>query len=406
MAEQKTFAWRGRDRAGRQVEGEIAAPDARYARALLRRDGFAATSIRAPRKPGGTLFGKGKRVGTLEVAMFSRQLATMMRAGVPLVQAFDMLLSDMRNPRLEEVLRSLRTDVSTGATLAAALGRFPALFDALFRNLVEVGEQTGTLDAMLERIALGQERSAAIRGKVRKALAYPVIVVVAALAVTGILLIHVVPQFEAVFASVGGDLPAATQLVIGLSDFAAAWWWAVLGGAGAVVAGVVLLAKRSLQFREALDALQLRVPVVGLIARNAATARFARTLATAIGAGVPLVEALAAIAGATGNAVYARAVQSVRDEVASGRALHRAMQGSGVFADIVVRMTAVGEESGRLDDMLARSAEQFEERVAEAVDQLTALIEPLTMAVLGVLVGGLLIAMYLPVFQLGGAMGG
>ncbi len=404
---QTTFAWQGRDRAGRRVQGEIEAADARFARALLRRDGIVASRIRAPKPAGAVLrFGHGKRIGALEVALFSRQMATMMRAGVPLVQAFDMLASDARNPRLAEVVQSIRADVSTGATLAGALGKFPALFDALFRNLVNVGEQTGTLDSMLDRIALDQERGAAIRRKVRKALTYPVLVAVAALVVTGILLIHVVPQFEAVFSSVGGDLPGATRLVIRLSDFAGEWWWAVLGVIGAVAASLAMLAKRSARFREGLDAMQLKVPVAGRIASNAATARFARTLSTAIAAGVPLVEALGAIAGATGNAVYARAVQELRDAVASGQPLHAAMRDSGVFADMAVRMAAVGEESGRLDDMLARGAEQFEERVAEAVDQLTALIEPLTMAVLGVLVGGLLIAMYLPVFQLGGAMGG
>lgn len=338
--------------------------------------------------------------------MFSRQLATMIRAGVPMVQTLDILSGETKNPSAAAMIAAVRADIGTGATLSAALAQFPQHFDVLYRNLVDIGEQSGTLDTMLDRIATYQEKSADIRRKAKKALTYPAVVVVAAIVVTAIMLIHVVPQFEAVFASAGAELPAATRFVVALSETAQAWWW--LGALVTVLLGVAwaVLSKRSAAFRNAIDRASLFAPVAGPILARAAVARFARTLATALAAGVPLVEALGAVAGATGNAAYVAAVLAIREEVTAGRSLQAAMRERGVFPSTVVRMVAIGEESGRLDDLLGRSAEQLEIRVDEAVDQLTTLIEPMTMGVLGVLVGGLIVAMYLPVFQLGAAFGG
>lgn len=330
----------------------------------------------------------------------------MMRAGVPMVQTLDILSGETKNPAAAAMIAAVRADIGTGATLSAALAQFPQHFDGLYRNLVDIGEQSGALDTMLDRIATYQEKSADIRRKAKKALTYPAVVVVAAIVVTAVMLIHVVPQFEAVFASAGAELPAATRFVVALSEGAQAWWWV-----GALVIAVisiawVVLSKRSEAFRNTVDRVSLFAPVAGPILARAAVARFARTLATALAAGVPLVEALGAVAGATGNAAYVAAVLAIRDEVTAGRSLQAAMRERGVFPSTVVRMVAIGEESGRLDDLLGRSAEQLEIRVDEAVDQLTTLIEPMTMGVLGVLVGGLIIAMYLPVFQLGAAFGG
>ena len=403
MTAQSTFVWEGRDRAGAPASGKITAPSERFARARLRRDGIAPKRVRKRRR---RLFARRRNVKATEIALLSRQMATMMRAGLPVVQAFDILASDVRNRGVAKAIQVIRADVAAGGTLSAALARFPVQFDELYRNLVDVGEQSGTLETMLDRIATYQEKAAATRRKVKKALTYPALVVVAAIGVTAIMLIHVVPQFEAVFASVGAELPAATRIVIKLSAFAQDWWWAAALGMAAVGTASVALGRRSQAFRDAVDKASLQAPVAGSILAKAAAARFARTLATAIAAGVPLVEALGAIASSTGNATYIAAVHRIRDEVAAGRALQAAMRERGVFPDMMVRMVAVGEESGRLDDMLDKSAAQFEEQVDDAVDQLTTLIEPLTMALLGVLVGGLIVAMYLPVFQLGSAFGG
>lgn len=342
----------------------------------------------------------------MSITLFSRQLATMLRAGVPMVQTLDILAGETKNPGAAEMIAAIRADIGAGATLATALTRFPRHFDALYRNLADIGEQSGALDGMLDRIATYQEKSADIRRKARKALTYPALVVVAAVVVTAIMLIHVVPEFEAVFASAGADLPAATRAVVALSEVARAWWWVGVGTIAAVSGAWVVLSKRSIAFKDAIDRASLYAPIAGPILARAAVARFARTLGTALAAGVPLVDALGAVAGATGNARYVDAVLHLRDEVTSGRSLQAALRERGVFPSTVVRMVAIGEESGRLDDLLERSAEQLEIRVDEAVDQLTTLIEPITMAVLGVLVGGLIVAMYLPVFQLGTALGG
>ena len=402
MARERTFAWEGTAASGEQAEGELSAPSAAFARARLRQDGIQVQRLKPSRRRRRTR----RRIKPVSITLFSRQLATMMRAGVPMVQTLDILSGETKNPAAAAMIAAVRADIGTGATLSSALAQFPQHFDDLYRNLVDIGEQSGALDTMLDRIATYQEKSADIRRKAKKALTYPAVVVVAAIVVTAIMLIHVVPQFEAVFASAGAELPAATRFVVALSEAAQAWWW--VGGLVIAVLGIawVVLSKRSEAFRNAVDRASLYAPVAGPILARAAVARFARTLATALAAGVPLVEALGAVAGATGNAAYVAAVLAIRDEVTAGRSLQAAMRERGVFPSTVVRMVAIGEESGRLDDLLGRSAEQLELRVDEAVDQLTTLIEPMTMGVLGVLVGGLIIAMYLPVFQLGAAFGG
>ncbi len=402
MDRQRTFAWEGTAASGDQASGELSAPSAAFARARLRQGGIQVQRL----KPSRRRRRNRRRIKAVSITLFSRQLATMMRAGVPMVQTLDILSGETKNPSAAAMIAAVRADIGTGATLSAALAQFPQHFDVLYRNLVDIGEQSGTLDTMLDRIASYQEKSADIRRKAKKALTYPAVVVAAAIVVTAIMLIHVVPQFEAVFASAGAELPAATRFVVALSETAQAWWWV-----GALVIALIgiawaVLRKRSAGFRNAIDRASLYAPVAGPILARAAVARFARTLATALAAGVPLVEALGAVAGATGNAAYVAAVLAIRDEVTAGRSLQAAMRERGVFPSTVVRMVAIGEESGRLDDLLGRSAEQLEIRVDEAVDQLTTLIEPMTMGVLGVLVGGLIVAMYLPVFQLGAAFGG
>ena len=404
MAQRPVFTWQGTDRRGNAVRGDIAAASPRLVRTRLQRQGIKPGTVRRKRAP--REFGLfGQRVKSADVALFSRQMATMMRAGVPLVRCFDIVASGTTKVRFAKVIRGIRDEVASGASLASALAGFPHQFDDMYRNLVGVGEQSGTLDAMLDRIATYTETAEATKRKVKKAMTYPLLVVVAAVIVTAILLIHVVPQFEAVFAGVGADLPAFTRLVIRISDFLQSWWLALLiGGIG--MGGGAALGRRSPRWRDAVDRGLLRTPIAGGILRKAAVARYARTLATATAAGVPLVDALGSVAKSTGNAVYTRAVLAVRDEAAAGLALHAAMRESRVFPEIAVQMVAVGEESGSLDDMLGRAAEHFEAAVDAAVDNLTTLIEPLMMAVLGVLVGGLILAMYLPVFHLGSVFGG
>jgi len=414
MASPTTYAWRGRDRFGRKLDGQLSAPAPSAVRAELARRGIKPTRIRrqrSPERPGpvGTgMFGlgRGRRVGTADVALFSRQMATMIRAGVPLVQAFDVIAGGARSPRFASMIGAVRSDLAAGSSLSMALASFPAQFNDLYRNLVAVGEQSGNLENMLERIAAYQERTEAIRNKLRKAMTYPLLVTLVALVVTGILLVHVVPQFEAVFASAGADLPAFTRAVLGLSESLREQWPVLVLFAGGAVGGIIVFRRRSRWFRDALDRLLLKAPVAGGILSKASVARCARTLSTSVAAGVPLVEALGSVAGSTGNAVYAAAVGQIREQVAAGQPLHACMRETGKFPDMMVQMVAIGEQSGSLDDMLDRSATHFEVQVDAAVDNLTALVEPAMMAVLGVLIGGLIVAMYLPVFQLGSTFGG
>ena len=353
----------------------------------------------------GRLFGKGGKPKPADIALFTRQLATMLRAGVPLVQSFDIVADGFDKPGVAAVIRAVRAEVSGGASFAAALRAHPRCFDALYCSLVNAGEQAGALETMLDRIATYQEKTQSLKARVRKALTYPAAVIIVAVVVSGILLIEVVPQFQEIFSGFGADLPPFTLSVIGLSEALQDWWPLVCCGVAAAITGFVAARRRLPAFRQLTDRLALKLPLLGAIVEKSAVARYARTLATTFAAGVPLVEALNSVSGSTGNTVYRQAVIGLRDSVATGQPLYVSMRSAGVFPNMVVQMVAVGEEAGALDDMLAKSAAYYEEQVDNAVDNLTSLMEPVIMAVLGILIGGLVIAMYLPIFQLGSVIG-
>ncbi len=401
MAKQELiiFSWEGMDKSGSRIKDNISARTESLARAELRRQGFKVIRIK---KKSNTLltFGK-KKISTKDIAIFSRQLATMLSAGVPLVQAFDIVGRGHDNPSMQDLLMTIKADVEGGNTLADSLSKHPDQFDELFCNLVHSGEQAGVLESLLHKIAEYKEKTESIKGKIKKALTYPIAVLVVAFIVTAVLLIFVVPQFEELFKGFGAELPAFTQMVVNMSRFFQHYWWMVLGILIAI--GFVLgnLKRKSKAFNEGLDRFVLHIPVVGSIIRKAAIARFARTLSTMSSAGVPLVEALQSVSGATGNIVYGNAVLTMRDEVATGHQLQLVMRQLGIFPNMVVQMVAIGEESGSLDNMLGKVADFYEEEVDNAVDSLSSLLEPLIMSVLGIIVGGLIIAMYLPIFKLG-----
>ncbi|XOV84329.1 MAG: type II secretion system F family protein [bacterium] len=404
MAESATFLWEGKDKQGRKTKGEIKSSTPAIAKAELRRQGIVAQKVK--KKSAGIKLGGGGKVKPADVAIFTRQMATMMRAGVPLVQAFDIVADGVDKPKLAELIKEVRNDVAGGNSFASSIRRHPEQFDDLFCNLVDAGEQSGALETMLDRIATYKEKTETLKAKVRKAMTYPIAVLVVAVVVSGILLVKVVPQFEQVFAGFGAELPAFTQLVIEFSEFAQAYWWAVLFG---IIGAGLLFAeakKRSKSFSNAIDRMSLKLPVAGDIIQKSSIARYARTLSTTFAAGVPLVDALNSVAGSTGNNVYVEAVYKVRDDVSTGQQLNFSMRNTGVFPNMVIQMVAIGEEAGALDDMLDKSATYYEEQVDNAVDNLTSLMEPMIMSVLGVLVGGLIIAMYLPIFQLGAVVGG
>ncbi|MEQ8692428.1 MAG: type II secretion system F family protein [Pseudomonadales bacterium] len=404
MAESATFVWEGTDKQGRKSKGEISSSTPAIAKAELRRQGIVATKVK---KKGAALsLGGGGKVNPADVALFTRQMATMMRAGVPLVQAFDIVADGVDKKKLGELIREVRQDVSSGNSFASAIRKHPREFDDLFCNLVDAGEQSGALESMLDRIATYKEKTESLKAKVRKAMTYPIAVLVVAIVVSGILLVKVVPQFEQVFAGFGAELPAFTQMVVNFSEFAQAYWLMIIFGMVATGFIFAEIHKRSLRFREALDRLVLKLPVAGDIIEKSSVARYARTLSTTFAAGVPLVDALNSVAGSTGNSVYVKAVHRVRDDVSTGQQLNFSMRNTGVFPNMVIQMVAIGEEAGALDDMLDKSASYYEEQVDNAVDNLTALMEPIIMSVLGVLVGGLIIAMYLPIFSLGAVVGG
>ena len=391
------FAWEGKDKRGNRVKGKSLAPDEAVLRSELRRQGIAPSRI----KKQSSAPGRGGKVNAEDIAAFSRQLATMLAAGIPLVQAFEIVGNGNEKPSMQKLILDIKADVEGGTSLHEALGKHPLHFDDLFVNLVEAGEQAGALESLLDKIATYKEKTEALKKKVKKALFYPAAVLVVAVIVTVILLIFVIPQFEQLFKGFGADLPAFTQFVIDLSK--------TLQHDGLFVAAVVggafwtffYFKKRSRKMREFLDRASLKVPIIGPILNKSAIARYARTLATMFAAGVPLVEALESVAGATGNVVYEDAVLRMRDEVATGQRLQRAMESTGLFPNMVIQMIAVGEESGALDSMSAKVATFYEAEVDNAVDSMSSLLEPLIMAVLGVLVGGLVIAMYLPIFKLG-----
>jgi len=398
-ARNDTFVWNGTDKSGRSSTGEIRAASSAMAKAQLRRQGIQPKQIKKKAKP---LFGgQGKPIKPADIAIFTRQLATMLKAGVPLVQSFDIVAEGAEKPRMKELVGNIRNDVASGSGLAPSLAKYPRLFDDLFCSLVASGEDSGTLETMLDRVATYKEKTEQLKAKIKKALTYPTAVVVVAIIVTAILLIKVVPQFAETFRSFGSDLPAFTLFVLTISNFVQKWWFVIL----LMIIGAIFLFReaklRSVQFAEFLDRLLLRLPIFGAIVHDAIIARFSRTLATTFAAGVPLVDALESTAGAAGNSVYAKAIRQIKNDVTTGSTLYSSTKATGLFPNMLLQMMSIGEESGALDEMLDKVATHYEEAVDNAVDSLSSLMEPMIMAILGVLVGGLMIAMYLPIFMLG-----
>lgn len=398
MASPITFVWEGKDRKGAQVKGEAQATNEDSLRADLRRRGI--NPLKVKKKPKSLLKLK-KKINAKDIAIFSRQLATMMSAGVPLVQAFEIIGRGHEKPAMQQLVLGIKAGVESGTNLANTLRKHPAYFDDLFVNLVHAGEQSGTLETLLDKIAIYKEKTEALKGKIKKALFYPAAVIVVAFVVSAILLLFVVPQFQELFQGFGADLPAFTLFVIRLSELLQAYWFFVFGGLGVAGFAFVKARQRSLRFRRIIELASLKMPVIGNILHKSAIARFARTLSTMFGAGVPLIEAMESVAGATGNVLYREATLRMKDEVATGTQLQQAMRNVSLFPNMVVQMIAIGEESGSLDDMLAKVADFYEQEVDNLVDGLSSLLEPLIMAVLGVMVGSLVIAMYLPIFKLG-----
>lgn len=397
------FTWVGTDKRGTTMKGEQTAKNANMLRAELRRQGITPKVVKPKGKP---LFGAaGKRISPLDIAIFSRQLATMMKAGVPIVSSMEIIANGNKNPRMTTLVNSVRAEIESGSSLYESLSKHPVQFDELFRNLVRAGESAGVLETVLETIATYKENIEALKGKIKKAMFYPAMVVAVALIVSSILLIFVVPQFETVFQSFGADLPAFTQMLIGMSNFMVSYWWLIGLTLVGLATAFIMAKNRSLAFQHFLDRLILKLPVIGQIMHNSAIARFARTLGVTFKAGVPLVEALETVAGATGNTVYETAVLRIREDVSVGYSVNMAMKQVNLFPHMVVQMTAIGEEAGALDTMLFKVAEFYEQEVNNAVDALASLLEPLIMIFLGVVVGGMVIGMYLPIFKLGAVVG-
>ncbi|HSN24527.1 MAG TPA: type II secretion system F family protein [Methylomicrobium sp.] len=403
QAEQIDFLWDGVDKVGNKIKSRpISALSETIAKADLKRQGFRVIKIKKKPKP---LLKRVQKITPADIAVFARQLATMLEAGVPIVQSFDIIGKGHENPSMQDMLLSIKASIEGGNTLAEALREKSLYFDELFCNLVESGEQAGVLEALLDKIATYKEKTESIKKKIKKALTYPTAVVIVAVIVTTILLMFVVPVFEDLFKSFGADLPAFTQMFINMSQWLRSWWWLLFGSIGGAVFTFFYFKKRSYAFNHYLDRLMLKIPVVGMILNKSAIARFARTLSTMSAAGVPLVEALESVSGACGNIVYAEAVLKMREEVTTGQRLQFAMQQSSLFPHMVQQMVAIGEESGSMDAMLAKVADFYEEEVDNLIDNLSSLMEPMIMAILGVLVGSLLIAMYLPIFKIGAAIG-
>ena len=398
----ESYVWEGKDRRGNKAKGEMSGVSLALAKAQLRKQGIVPDKVKKKSKP---LFGGSKKITPFDIAMLTRQLATMMKAGVPLVQSFDIVSDGLENKGLQELVMSVRNDIASGTSFAGALRKYPRQFDDLYCNLVDSGEKAGALEKMLDRIATYMEKTEILKKKVKKAMTYPIAVVVVAIVVTAILLVKVVPQFESLFNGFGAELPVFTQMVVRLSEWMQTWWFVVMLG----IIGTIVLFKeskrRSQKFSDAVDKYVLKVPVMGEILDKSAVAKFGRVLSTTFAAGVPLVDALESVAGATGNAVYRDAIMRIRSDVSSGTQLQASMRAQDVFPVMAVQLTAIGEESGNLDEMLEKVAEHYEAVVDDMVDNLTALMEPMIMSVLGVLVGGLIIAMYLPIFQMGQVVG-
>jgi type IV pilus assembly protein PilC len=395
------FVWTGTDKRGVKVKGQSRGSNPNIIRAELRKQGIKPIKVSKQTQ----LFSQKKKTITpKEIAIFFRQLATMMGAGVPLVQSFDIIGRGHENAAMRELVLKIKNEVESGTSLSETLAKHPVHFDELVVNLVHAGEQAGVLETLLDKIATYKEKTEYLKAKIKKALFYPTAVIVVAFIVTAILLIFVIPQFEQLFGSFGADLPAFTRFVVNLSEFMQEWWWMVFGVAIGSVVGILQAKKRSRKFSRALDRLILKMPIVGPIMHKASVARYARTLSTMFAAGVPLVEALESVAGATGNTVYSDAVLMIRDSVATGQQLQFAMSQTGLFPNMVEQMVAIGEESGSLDSMLSKVADFYEQEVDDAVDALSSLLEPIIMSILGILVGGLVVAMYLPIFKMGAAI--
>ncbi|MDT9002118.1 type II secretion system F family protein [Paucibacter sp. APW11] len=389
------FEWEGKDRNGKTVRGEIRAGGEAMVSATLRRQGILVNKVKKRRSTG------GKSIKQKDIAVFTRQLATMMRAGVPLLQSFDIVGRGSTNPRLTRLLNDIRQDVETGTSLSAAFRKHPMYFDALYCNLVEAGEAGGILEQLLDRLAMYQEKTVAIKGKIKSALTYPIAVMVVAFIVVAVIMIFVVPAFKDVFKSFGADLPAPTLMVIALSEFFVAYWWLIFISIGGGLYFFFQTWKRSEKMQHRMDRLLLKIPVFGDLLYKSAIARWTRTLSTMFAAGVPLVEALDSVGGASGNAVFQEATEKIQRDVSTGAALTTSMQATGVFPTMVLQMAAIGEESGSLDHMLSKAAEFFEEEVDEAVKALSSLMEPFIIVILGGLIGGIVVSMYLPIFKLG-----
>lgn len=395
----QTFLWQGTDRRGNKSRGEIEGFSLALVKAQLRKQGINPTKVKKKPKP---LFGGGKKkITPLDIAFFTRQLATMIKSGVPLVQAFEIVADGLDHIAFKELVLTIRNDIAGGDSFAGAIRKHPLYFDDLYCSLIASGEDSGSLETMLDRVATYKEKTEALKSKLKKAMKYPIAVVTVAVIVTGILLVKVVPQFQEIFTSFGAQLPAFTLFVIGLSEIVQAYWFIVLAVIFALVAGFNRLMKTSESFRHNFERLTLKLPVAGPIIQQSALARYARTLSTTFAAGVPLISALESVADATGNIVYKEAVLKVRDDVSTGQQLQFSMRATGVFPAMAVQMVAIGEEAGSLDEMLDKVATYYEDEVDTQVDSLTSLMEPIIMSVLGVLVGGLVMAMYLPIFQLG-----
>lgn len=397
-----SFSWEGTTKSGAKMKGEMRGENPTLVKAQLRKQGITASKVRKKAAP---LFGSGKKIKPIDIALFARQMATMMKAGVPLLMAFDIISEGLENPNMRVLVDAIKQNVAAGNSFASSLRMHPLYFDDLFCNLVEAGEQAGALETLLDRVATYKEKTEALKAKINKAMKYPIAVLVVATIVTAILLIKVVPTFASVFSGFGADLPAFTLFVVGLSDGLQAYWYIFLLVIGGSIFAFSEARKRSEKFRNQLDRLLLKMPVVGDIIFKSSVARYARTLATTFAAGVPLVEALDSVAGATGNIVFKTAVMQIKQDVSSGIQLNFAMRSTAVFPSMAIQMTAIGEESGALDSMLDKVATHYETEVDNAVDSLTSLMEPIIMSFLGVVVGGLVIAMYLPIFQLGQVVG-
>ncbi|MBA3696108.1 MAG: type II secretion system F family protein [Methylotenera sp.] len=395
-----TYAWEGKDKKGKAIKGEMKATGESFVNATLRRQGITVTKV----KKQSSMAGKG-RIKDKDITLFTRQLATMMKSGVPLLQAFDIVGKGHSNAAVAKLLGDIKADVETGSSLSAAFRKYPLYFDALFCNLIGAGEQAGILDTLLDRLATYKEKILAIKSKIKSALFYPISIIVVAFGITAVIMIFVIPAFKELFSSFGADLPVPTLVVMAISDIFVQWWWAIFGSIGFGLWFFFYTWKRSLNMQATMDRLMLKIPIFGALIRKATIARWSRTLSTMFAAGVPLVEALDSVAGAAGNRVYYDATKKIQSEISTGTSLTVAMQNSEVFPNMVLQMTAIGEESGALDSMLSKVADFFEGEVDDAVEGLSSLMEPIIMVVLGVLIGGMVIAMYLPIFKIGQVVG-